>query len=346
MTEQRPLQPTPIGALRFNTDTAKLEYFDGNQYVNITTDSPEQNTGGTRGVIAGGGNPSKTDIIEFANISSTGNFVDFGDLTDSMLGPAGTADRSRGIVSGGYAGNTDYLNVIQFITIASTGNAQDFGDLTQKRGYSAGGSDPTRGLTGGAWNNNSGNGNQDIIDYVTIQSTGNAVDFGNLTVARQVDATVNSPTRVIFTGGCIGPSPFVVGTTDRLDYVTTSTLGNASDFGDLNVGTFGTASCSNSVRGLIMGGSSYPGLLNTIQFVTIATLGNALDFGDLVTTHYYGAACASPTRGVATGGSNPSVQNDCGYVEIMSTGNAVDFGNLANSKDQATGLSNGHGGLG
>ena len=42
MTEQPPIQPTPVGALRFNIETAKLEYFDGNQYVNITTDSPEQ----------------------------------------------------------------------------------------------------------------------------------------------------------------------------------------------------------------------------------------------------------------------------------------------------------------
>ena len=42
MTEQRPIQPTPVGALRFNADSSKLEYFDGNQYVNITTDSPEQ----------------------------------------------------------------------------------------------------------------------------------------------------------------------------------------------------------------------------------------------------------------------------------------------------------------
>ena len=41
----------PVGAFRFNTESAKLEYFDGNQYVNITTDSPEQNTGGTRGLI-------------------------------------------------------------------------------------------------------------------------------------------------------------------------------------------------------------------------------------------------------------------------------------------------------
>ena len=29
-------------------------------------------------------------------------------------------------------------------------------------------------------------GNSDVIDYVTIASTGNATDFGNLTVARTV----------------------------------------------------------------------------------------------------------------------------------------------------------------
>ena len=54
MTEQPPIQPTPVGALRFNTDSAKLEYFDGNQYVDIITDTPELHTGGTRGIWGGG----------------------------------------------------------------------------------------------------------------------------------------------------------------------------------------------------------------------------------------------------------------------------------------------------
>ena len=82
MTEQPPIQPTPVGALRFNTDSAKLEYFDGNQYVNITTDSAEANTGGTRG-IWGGGNvqPSNTNVMDFVNFDRTGNATDFGDLT-------------------------------------------------------------------------------------------------------------------------------------------------------------------------------------------------------------------------------------------------------------------------
>ena len=79
MTEQRPLQPTPVGALRFNTDSAKLEYFDGNQCVNITTDSPEANTGGTRGLFGGGEAPSLQDRIDFVNVDTTGKAADFGD---------------------------------------------------------------------------------------------------------------------------------------------------------------------------------------------------------------------------------------------------------------------------
>ena len=38
--EQPPEESTPVGAFRFNTDTLKLEYYDGDQWVNITTDSP------------------------------------------------------------------------------------------------------------------------------------------------------------------------------------------------------------------------------------------------------------------------------------------------------------------
>ena len=276
MTEQPPIQPTPVGALRFNTDTALLEYFDGNRYVNITIDSPEQNTGGTRGIISGGGTPSQVNIIDFVNLDTTGNATDFGDLNNRVNGPAGSADRTRGITSGGYqAPSNGYINNIDFVTIASTGDAANFGDLTVARGYSAGGSDSTRGLTGGAW----GPSNSDVIDYVTIQSTGDAVDFGNLSVARQVDAAVNSPTRVVFTGGCTGPSPFAIGTTDRLDYVTTSTLGNAADFGDVT-GTGGDrAGCSSTTRAICALGASNSD--TTVNYVQIMSTGNSIDFGDL-----------------------------------------------------------------
>jgi len=345
MSEYPSLETATSGSIRFNTDSSKMEIYNGEQWWEIDATSPEFQTGGTRGIVSGGGTPSQVNIIEFANINTTGNFTNFGDLNNKVNGPAGTADRIRGITSGGYqAPSNAYINNIDFVTIASTGDATNFGDLTVARGYSAGGSDSTRGLTGGAW----GPSNSDVIDYVTIQSAGDAVDFGNLTGARQVDATVNSPTRVVFTGGCSGPSPaFVIGTTDRLDYVTTSTLGNAADFGDLNQETFGTGACSNAIRGLIMGGGgSSSSKLNNIQFITIATLGNALDFGDTPTTHYYSASCASPTRAIVAGGSTPSTIDTVEYVQIMTTGNGLDFGNLGANRDQMTGFSNGHGGLG
>ena len=104
MTEQPPIQPTPVGALRFNTDTAKLEYFDGNQYVNISTDSPEANTGGTRAIFGGGYRNSPTgpagtsDEIDFVNVDTTGNASDFGDATnDSNHQLAGFSDSHGGL---------------------------------------------------------------------------------------------------------------------------------------------------------------------------------------------------------------------------------------------------------
>ena len=63
--EQSPLQPTPVGAVRFNTDSSKMEYYDGNQWVNVTSDSPQAHTGGTRGVWMGGATPSNTDRIDY-----------------------------------------------------------------------------------------------------------------------------------------------------------------------------------------------------------------------------------------------------------------------------------------
>ena len=91
--ENAPLSVTP-GAIRFNTDSMKLEYYRGGpvefgtttqtgEWVNLTTDSPDIQTGGARGVFAGGytNSPSSfTNIIDYITISTTGNAIDFGDL--------------------------------------------------------------------------------------------------------------------------------------------------------------------------------------------------------------------------------------------------------------------------
>ena len=338
MNEIPSLETATSGSIRFNTDSSKIEIYNGEQWWEIDATSPELQTGGTRGLFYGGNTPSNLDRIQFINVDSTGNSIDFGNLLSTQgEGGAGSADRSRGIISGGGGPTT---NVIQFVTIASTGDATDFGDLTVARDYAASVNNGTRSVTGGSFSPLT-----NIMDYVTIQATGNSVDFGDLTQARQLDASCESPTRGIFMGGINGGSPYV--DYNIIDFITTSTLGNAADFGDLVTDNYGGGGCSNAVRGLRGGGAVVPSTVATsIDFITIASLGNAQDFGDIATTAWYTSACASPTRGVWGGGANPSRHKVIQYVQIMSTGNAVDFGDLLESTYELGALSNGNGGLG
>ena len=334
MTEQPPIQPTPVGALRFNTDSLKLEYFDGNQYVNITTDSPEQNTGGTRGLTAG--SYPNTNQIDFFNIDTTGNSVDFGDRTISAQQPGSAASRTRGCVAGGYGSSNS--NIIDFVTMASQGDAQDFGDLTSAgHGVSMCINDSTRGVFAGRVSSPTF---ENTIDYITIAQTGNAIDFGDISIAIRNPVGGSSPTRGVFALGRNTSGTDL----NSIDFLTISTLGNTADFGDLDfTGRYGCGG-SNAVRCLMTKGT---GNVNTVNFVTIATLGDALDFGDLTQTSntQLPCMCTSPTRAVRVAGQD-SFTNTMDYAQIMTTGNFIDFGDAVESKSGRASLSNGHGGLG
>ena len=63
----------------------------------------------------------------------------------------------------------------------------------------------------------------DVIDYITIAQTGNAVDFGNLSTVRYGVAGLSSPVRACFGGGA---NPNV----NTIDYITIATTGNAQDY--------------------------------------------------------------------------------------------------------------------
>ena len=342
MTEQPPIQPTPVGALRFNTDTAKLEYFDGNQYVNITTTSPEQHTGGTRGIITNNSSPHNMD---FFNIETTGNAADFGDsIISGSSGMSG--DRTRALLMGG-----SYVNTIAFVTFASTGNATDFGgDLTRaERGTSSRGCNSTRSIAaGGAVSPGNAAAQTNTIDYITTQSQGNAVDFGDLSQKGSTNCC-SSPTRTVMMGRYGSP----YGRANFIDYITTSTLGDSSDFGDMTIDTNAVQTVANAVRGVGCGGgndSPLPNQTNVCEFITLATLGNAQDFGDLTVGRQSMAAASSLLRGVIGAGYNVSPTsgntNIMDYIQIMTTGNAIDFGDATSAFNSTGGTSNGHGGLG
>ena len=336
--EQPPEEPTPVGAFRFNTESLKLEYYDGSQWVNVTTDSPEQHTGGTRGIFYSG-NVSSDDVIQFVNIDTTGNATDFGDANVATRVAASFSSRTRCFKAGGYNDPSGARDSIEFVTFASTGNGTDFGNLTNAKWNCTGFGDATRGLVAGG-ENPSVTSFFNVIEYVTMSSAGNAVDFGDIVAGNQIgqNGAMASLTRGVIAGGYADPGA----NTNVIQYVTISTLGNSSDFGDLLSAESRTGCCSNAVRGVIGAGAP---ATNQISYITMASNGDATDFGDSTNNSEGKAGMNSPTRAI-WGASNDDSTDTIEYVQIMSTGNAVDFGNLLASRKQVSGSSNGHGGLG
>ena len=143
-TAQRPENPQP-GDLRFNTDTASLEYFRGDtlNWSQIEMTSPDLN-GGARAIRGGGQTPSATDIIDYFTISTLGDAIDFGDLTQARNKMGSGSTKTRGCFAGGQS--PTLRNTIDFVTIDSTGNASDFGDLTDTNSRTSGASDAHGGL--------------------------------------------------------------------------------------------------------------------------------------------------------------------------------------------------------
>jgi hypothetical protein len=161
----------------------------------------------------------------------------------------------------------------------------------------------------------------DAINFIQIQSTGNAQDFGDLTSARNQLGACASSTRGIFGGGYLAPPSTYL---NVMEFVTMASTGDALDFGDLSVDRQGPGSCSNSTRGVFAGGSD-PGNLNTIDFVTIASRGDATDFGDLITKRAKHKGCGSSTRAIIF---SPEPGEDIQYFTYASTGNATSFGEM------------------
>ncbi len=247
----------------------------------------------TRGVY-GGGAASPNDLIQYVTISTTGNASTFGDLLNTNITQGvGVSNDTRGLFCGGNNAGSSTHDGIEYVTIANTGNSTDFGDLSVARKIAAAAANTTRGVMGGGVTQGAPNTRYNTIDYVTIASTGNATDFGDLTVARQSPAGCSSSTRVLFAGGYDGSA-----NRDVIDYVTTASTGNATDFGNLSTGVDLMGAGSSKTRGTFAGGYDST-FSNRIEYVTIANTGNITDFGDLTLARYDIAGCSSDHGGIA-----------------------------------------------
>jgi|TARA_B100000035_G_scaffold248622_1_gene217371 hypothetical protein len=363
--ELSPLNITP-GAIRFNTDSMKLEYFRigmeggstssyagigtmaAGEWVQITTDTPDIQTGGTRGLrIAGytapGSGGSEGDI-DYINLTTGGYATKWGDASGEANQYAGfsCSDRTRGVFGGGNSSSAHSAQVhVKYVEIATEGTVNDFGDTSVATHVGAGkgvAGNSTRGIIAG------GAGN--IIQYITIQTTGVFNDFGDLTLStgnHSNHAPLCSPVRCLQAGGKHSGT-----STDAISFITTATLGNTAHFGDLTDVRWHTAGCSNAIKGIIWNGmtaSSGATGTNVIHGIELSSLGDAYDFGDTDHDTRSRGAAASQTRAVAFGGADPGI-NIIDYVKFASKGDAMDFGDLTQSTEAPMSASNGHGGLG
>ena len=335
----------PAGAMRFNSDSQKLEYWNGSAWFQVHTATPDlasagDPTPGARG-FAVGGTSSSSNMITAVNLASSGRSFDFANLTNNVrLGGAGSSN-TRAIVAGGLT--PSITNVINIWTMASQSDATDFGDLVDQVRSTTGVSNSVRvtfagGLDSPALHND--------IQTVLFASQGGTIDFGTLTAARSHTSGIANSVRAVIGGG---EEPSKV---NKMDFFNLATGADAQDFGDLSSTRSSITPTGDTTRGVFMGGE--PGFTNIIEYVTISSTGNATDFGELSSrAKRAGGSSSNCVRGFYFGGSNDSpasntTYNDCDAIIIQEQSNSIDFGDLhATTHGFACNgvISTGHGGL-
>ena len=191
-----------------------------------------------------------------------------------------------------------------------------------------------RGTFSGGFDGNATN----MIEYWTIQTTGNASDFGDLTAARLYPCGSSNGTVKFVIGGNISNNR-----TQSIDKFTIATLGNASDHGDMIAAAEEPAACCDGTYMVVaMGTNGNNTVINDIERFTTATGGNASDHGDLTAVkRYTGNGISNGTIGIYAGGYNGSSWVDIiDQVVLATAGNATDFGDCTSAGGQSSGCSN------
>lgn len=324
-----PETPTPVNG-DYWWDTANnvlYRYMDGGfRALGITAGVVNYGDRAFSVGILNGGNS-----IDYWDMTTAGNAADFGDLVRNVS-DAFCASSAEKIFVGSQA------NKIMIFTSSTLGNATDHCDMNSRTGASKG-TGQTDGSVGLQAHGNDGtNSFSNPIDTFSTTTTSAATSFGVRTSSVDYLGSMANATRCVFGGGRTSGSGSA--SVNVMDYVTFSTAGNATDFGDLTrtAYAFGGAGSGEGSRGVWMGGySSVASTGNTCDYITIDTAGNATDHGDLTGTRYVHGVCNNGTKGHASGGMKDGSGFDATIDEITlaTTGNATDFGDLSRAAYQS-----------
>jgi hypothetical protein len=233
----------------------------------------------TRGIHHRAAGNSNT--LEYVTTASEGNPIDFGDLSVARyLGARGNSS-TRGIFMSGANTPGGYNDTIDYVEMGTLGNALDFGNINTAvflnnnsvnstvRVYSLGGY-ASPGV------------NISKIEYVTISSKGDALEFDDLDRPNSTFPGFANNVRGVYGGGNLRPT-----TSAQIYMFNTASQGKMIYFGELTQRRKEFAGSCSQTRGVFAGGQldpSGPTTVNVMDYVTIMSAGNATDFGDLSKT--------------------------------------------------------------
>ena len=326
------------GSMRFNEDLGTLEFYTGDEWRTVNSYN-RGNAAGRMVIFGGEDNPLTSTVkktIQYQNIHTKGNTIDFGSTQDCGGAVGGVSSEIRGVM----AGRTSVSESMEYVTLASTGDSIDFGDLSGNREHLGGVSSSTRGIFAGGLTPSATN----IMEYVQIMTLGNVVDFGDLTTTESGASTGSNGTKgIICSDG-------------KIQQINIASTGNAVNVGnDLFSGSYKPGGASSGVRVMWAGGyNGGPGntddIVNaSIRGINFASVGNATEFGTLTRKRNQVGGGGSRTRGVWMGGRiepSPSWVNTIDYVSLQSGGAAENFGDLMHTVVNPYPVSDCHGGLG
>lgn len=344
------------GDFWWDSSNEKLYRYISGEFKELSLAGPSAPVwGGLKGFTTGGGaytnaagggsaqGPSSSYLqqIDHWTINDNTQATDFGDL--NMTQPNytyGASNNTRGVISSGYQGSGTAANQIDYITCATAGNASDFGDQSVERTCSMGAvGNGTRGIFGNGYSFGA-SGYVNTIDYVTIATTGNATDFGDMLGGESGNTTnlksggySNDETTGLFMGGHTQSTTYYQ---NRIQKITMATAGNAVDSGGNLTGVNAymlKGVISDNTTGIVGGGYNGSATVQSIDRFTIATGANATDHGDLPTAVSDGAAVSNGTYGEFAGSNlgagTPAYDGRRYVVTIATAGNASTMGYLA-----------------
>ena len=301
-----------------------------NQLENITLTSEV----GTIGDIVVGVGTSV--IISSASTVTVGTVESVSIGTHFSPPKGGIEERGEDFVEGMMRFNTD-LNTMEFY------NGNEWRQFTYISDVQNSPSSRGRGVFFAGSNPSPSTVDLFSMEYITIASLGNSIDFGVLENNPRDPAAFSSSVRGFVAGGDPPPNGTV---TDKIEYFTIASEGNAIDFGNLTDDRRSCCGNSSSTRGIVAGGydDQASANVNVIDYVEMSTVGNALDFGDLTRTERANSGGSNGVRAIFAGGwgspGTSTVGKDINMLTISSKGNALKFGELTRTKSTHAGGSN------